>query len=204
MAGDQSLAALVGAASAGDAQAWDELVERYASLVVAVCRRFRLTDADLHDVSQTVWLRLVEHLPDLREPRALPGWLVTTAKRECLRVIGLSRGQVLVDEPPEPRGAGDDADADLLAAERRSALREAFADLPRAWRELMALLLVDPPLPYAEISRRLGMPIGSIGPTRARCIERLRAAAPLAALLEQEPDGVRSERPTAEAGTRRR
>lgn len=206
MAPNQSLAALVEAASTGDSDAWDELVERYASLVVSVCRRFRLSDADLHDVSQTVWLRLVEHLPDLREPQALPGWLVTTAKRECLKVKEQSRRQVPVEEPREPAGHshGEDIDAALLAAERRGALREAFASLPPAWHELMSLLIVDPPLPYDQISRFLGVPRGSIGPTRARCIKRMRETASLAALLRDEPDGARLELPTATAETRRR
>lgn len=206
MATDQSVAALVEAAAGGDSDAWDELVERYASLVVSVCRRFRLSDADLHDVNQTVWLRLVEHLPDLREPQALPGWLVTTAKRECLKVKEQSRRQVPVEEVREPAGHGSGAeiDADVLAAERRSALREAFASLPPAWQELMRLLLVDPPMSYDEISRFLGVPRGSIGPTRARCIKRMRETASLAALLRDEPDGAPLELPSATAGTRRR
>lgn len=176
---------LVKAAALGDAQAWDEIVDRYAALVVAMCRHYRLSDADLQDVSQIVWLRLVEHLPKLREPRALAGWLVTTSRRECLRVLDQSRRQTPVQTLAEQTVDGEhEISAALLSAERRSALREAFAGLPEAWRELMLLLLADPPIGYDEISRRMGIPKGSIGPTRARAIERLRAAAPIAALFD--------------------
>jgi RNA polymerase sigma factor (sigma-70 family) len=201
---NQSIEALVRLASGGDSDAWDEIVERYGALVVAVCRRFRLNEADMYDVSQTVWLRLVEHLPALREPRALPGWLVTTAKRECLRVVGLSTRQVFLDEPNDLTAYGEDLDAELLAAERRSALREALAVLPPAWRELVALLVADPPIAYVEISRRLGIPVGSIGPTRARCIERIRSVGAVAGLLHGEQDQAQPESRTARTATRRR
>ncbi|MGV1008374.1 MAG: RNA polymerase sigma factor [Dermatophilaceae bacterium] len=186
---------LVEAAASGDARAWAEIVERYASLVIAICRHFRLSDADLQDVSQTVWLRLVEHLPDLREPRALPGWLVTTSRRECLRVVQQERRQPPTDNVGQ-ESADDQGDISraLLEAEYRNALREAFASLPEMWRELMLLLLADPPIGYEAISHRLGIPRGSIGPTRARAIERLRAAPPLADLFEQVGAGVEAPR----------
>lgn len=184
-----SIEALVRSASLGDPVAWEKIVDRYASLVVAVCRRFRLGDADLYDVSQTVWLRLIEHLPALREPKALPGWLITTAKRECLRVVELSARQTFLDEPNNLTACNDDLDAELLAAERRIALHEALAALPPAWRDLMTLLLRDPPIGYLEISRRLGIPVGSIGPTRARCIERIRSVGSVAALLSENDAG---------------
>lgn len=194
---------LVKAAASGDAQAWDEVVDRYTSLVVAVCRHFRLSDADLHDVSQTVWLRLVEHLPDLRERQALPGWLATTTRRECMRVLDQSRRQTPVESYFED-GASEEADvsAALLASERRSALRQAFASLPEQWQELLLLLLADPPIGYGEISRRLGIPPGSIGPTRGRAIQRLRAAAPIAALFDD--DRLGSEPPKRLGTSRRR
>lgn len=183
-----SIDALVRSAALGDPAAWEQIVDRYASLVIAVCRRFRLSEADLYDVSQTVWLRLVEHLPALREPKALPGWLITTAKRECLRVVELSARQTSLDEPNNLIAATEDLDADLLAAERRSALAEALEVLPPPWRELVTLLLSDPPIGYLEISRRLGIPVGSIGPTRARCIERIRSVDAVAALLTDAPE----------------
>lgn len=198
----QSVEALISAASRGEAAAWDEIVERYAGLVVSVARRFALSEADLFDVSQMVWLRLVENLPTLRDPRALPGWLVTTAKRECIRVLRQSNRQVLTSEPDELRSECVAVDAELLAAERRSALREAFATLPPAWRELITLLVADPPLTYDEISDRLGIPIGSIGPTRARCIERIRSFGAVSTLLHDAHDGIQLCERTVRATTR--
>ncbi|MEO9324057.1 sigma-70 family RNA polymerase sigma factor [Nocardioides sp. C4-1] len=168
---------LVSAARGGDADAWDAIVERFLPLVGAVARRHRLSEADADDVSQTVWLRLVEHLDGLREPAALPGWIRTTTRHECLRVLA-ARGRTRVADPQDARvldAVTDDvAGDDLVAAERRQALREALAELPAARRELLLLLLADPPLAYAEISARLGIPIGSIGPTRARALDQLR------------------------------
>src|SRR3954464_15518455 len=90
---------LVEAARAGDAAAWDALVERYLPLVTAVIRRLRLSASDADDVNQTVWLRLVEHLDGLREPRALPGWLATTARHEGLRMLKRRGGEGAGDPP---------------------------------------------------------------------------------------------------------
>jgi RNA polymerase sigma factor (sigma-70 family) len=171
------LSALVPAAVGGDQHAWDAIVDRFLPLVEAIIRAHRLSDADGDDVSQTVWLRLVEHLRDLREPDALPGWIRTTTRHECLRLLG-ARGRVRAVDPQAEHGLDavvpDTAEADLLGAERRQLLREALAELPAARRELLLLLLADPPVAYEEISRRLGIPIGSIGPTRARALEQLR------------------------------
>ena len=173
------LATLVPAAREGDQHAWDAIVERFLPLVGAIIRRHRLSEADGDDVSQTVWLRLVEHLGALREPDALPGWIRTTTRNECLRVLA-ARGRVRPVDPQDEAGggldavSGDVAEAELLAAERRQALRDALTELPAGRRELLLLLLTDPPVAYEEISARLGIPIGSIGPTRARALEQLR------------------------------
>ena len=202
MVDDRTTAELFAAAGAGDTPAWNELVERYAGLVISTCRRFRLSEADAADVSQTVWLRLVERLSTLREPSALPGWLATTTRHESLRVLRGS-AQLVPTQDWERIPAIDDAlDADLLAAERRSALRQAFAALPPAWRDLVELLVADPSVPYEEISRRLGIPVGSIGPTRARILDKLRRTPAIAALLliESEDPPVQDNR----TGTRRR
>lgn len=168
---------LVSAAQEGDQHAWNAIVERFLPLVGAIARQHRLSEADGDDVSQTVWLRLVEHLGTLREPAALPGWIRTTTRNECLRVIAV-RGRTRPADPQGDRvldGVVDDvAGDDLVAVERRQALREALAELPAARRELLLLLMADPPVGYAEISERLGIPIGSIGPTRARAFEQLR------------------------------
>jgi RNA polymerase sigma factor (sigma-70 family) len=188
------LAALVRAAREGDHDAWDAIVDRFLPLVEAIIRRHRLGDADGDDVSQTVWLRLVEHLGNLREPDALPGWIRTTTRHECLRVLA-ARGRVRPVDPQD--GPGLDmaepavADEHLLAAERRQLLRDALAELPAARRELLLLLLADPPLGYEAISERLGIPIGSIGPTRARALEQLRRTRALRGL---GPEPVRGGR----------
>jgi RNA polymerase sigma factor (sigma-70 family) len=181
------LAHLLSAAAGGDQHAWDALVDRYAGLVVAVARRYRLGEADLADVSQTVWLRLVENLRSLRDPDALPGWLVTTTRNECVRVLRSAGRLVPVDEiDGKPMGrevADDDVAEGLLRAERQDAVRAALWSLPARCRDLFRLLLSDPPLGYDVIGKRLGMPHGSIGPTRGRCLDRLRAHPAVAALI---------------------
>ena len=183
---DLSVAELVARARHGDQQAWDALVERYAPLVWSICRGYRLGE-DAADVAQSVWLALVGQLGAIREPAALAGWLATTTRRECVRAAGAARrlpvaGQVL-DAADIPDERAETAEEELLAAERHAALREAFADLPESYRDLLALLLQDPPVPYAQISARLGIPVGSIGPSRARCLEKLRQHPALAALI---------------------
>ncbi len=170
--------ALVAAAVDGDPVAWNSLVERYTPLVLSVVRRYRLQGSDADDVVQVVWLRLVEKLRDIREPRALPAYVVTTTRHECLHVLDAHRqvSSAALDDHLPVTGALDAAlDNGLLEAERHEALLAALAELPVRQRSLLLLLLEDPPLPYDEISRRLGMPVGSIGPTRARALARIRA-----------------------------
>jgi RNA polymerase sigma factor (sigma-70 family) len=178
---------LVARAKDGDRQAWDALVERYAPLIWSICRRHRLGQADADDVGQSVWLRLVDQLDRVRDPAALPGWLATTARRECLRVLGGMqgpRGSVYAPDveslPDERAGLGDQA---LLDAERHAALREAFDQLPPNGKQLISLLIADPPLPYADISARLGIPVGSIGPNRSRYLAKMRRHPAIAALI---------------------
>ena len=182
---------LVEAARTGDSAAWDALVDRYLPLVTAVIRRLRLSPADADDVNQTVWLRLVEHLDRLREPRALPGWLATTARNEGLRQIRRRSRDLPVDpgggtfETAESSDPGEALVEDL----KSHALREAMLELPEARRELLLLLLADPPLSYDEISARLGIPRGSIGPTRARALEQLRSSRALRGWADEAPVG---------------
>jgi RNA polymerase sigma factor (sigma-70 family) len=183
---------LVAAARAGDAAAWDDLVDRYLPLVTAVIGRFRLSSSDADDVNQTVWLRLVEHLDGLREPRALPGWLVTTTRNEALQLIRRRARDLPVDPGATAAfdGVGDhapDVDEALVSDLRAQALRDALDELPPKRRELLLLLLVDPPLPYEEISARLGIPKGSIGPTRARALEQLRSSRALRGWTSETP-----------------
>ena len=185
---DWTVAALVARARDGDQEAWNTLVERFSPLVASVCRRFGLAEADLLDVGQSVWLALLEHLDSLREAQALPGWIATTARRECLALVagkGGRRRMELVGDFDVPGGDPADDVADLLVtAQRHAALRVAFASLSPQHQQLLRLLLHDPPLAYVEIGRRLGISVGSIGPTRGRCIERLRAHPAMRALSE--------------------
>jgi RNA polymerase sigma factor (sigma-70 family) len=180
---------LVAAAAAGEATAWHELVDRYTALVLSVVRRHRLQDDDAEDVVQTLWLRLVEHLGELREPAALPGWIATTTRNECLRVIR-GRRVIPASDPFEQRsaaGAGveqETLDTTMLEAERHEALLVALAELPDRQRALLTLLIEDPPVPYEEVSARLGIPVGSIGPTRARALARVRSHPAVQALLD--------------------
>lgn len=190
MRDDPDTADLLLRARSGDQSGWDELVERFAPLVWSVCRRYRLSGSDADDVGQGVWLRLLEHIERIREPAALPGWLATTTSRECLRVLKINsqRGQVeiVIDREIAQPGGLPSGEELLLTAERNAAVRAAFAQLPLHCRRLLALFVQDPPLSYAEIGERLGVPVGSLGPTRARCLKKLRRCEPLATFIEAD------------------
>jgi RNA polymerase sigma factor (sigma-70 family) len=177
-------AALVQATARGDREAWRLLIERHDGLIRAICRAHRLTHADADDVRQTTWLRALEHAAGLRNPQGIAAWLGTVARRECLRVLR-DRARVYVCEDALLEREGDfepPADACVLAAERRAALRATVATLAARDRALLALLYDDAEPSYTEIGRTLAMPVGSIGPTRARMLERLRMREPLAGL----------------------
>jgi len=179
---------LVARAAKHDMQAWDALVERFTPLIRSVCRRHRLTDADASDVAQSVWLHLVDRLGTIRQPAALPGWIATTARRECIKVLRASQGP-LAGYPLDTEIPDDHAgpvDTELLAAERHAALREAFTALPPGGQQLISMLVADPPLPYTEISAKLGIPVGSIGPNRQRCMDKLRRYPAIAALINAD------------------
>lgn len=181
------LTALVTRARNGEKQAWDELVDRYAPLMWSICGRYRLGRADAEDVGQSVWMQLAGQLASLRDPAALPCWLATTTQRECGRVLRAARNQEAPRHPPEiPDMTTGTAGSELLRAERHAALREALTHLPPRSRQLIALLIQDPPVPYAEISARLGIPVGSIGPSRGRCLDLLRRDPAIAALINAE------------------
>jgi RNA polymerase sigma factor (sigma-70 family) len=178
---------LVVRARDGEQEAWDEMVERYAPLVCGICQRYGLARADADDVGASVWLRLVERLDTIREPAALPGWLATTTRHECLRVIRARKREVPVEDDQRLVGDAEPAaDAWLLKQERLIALRMAFAGLPDRCRHLLTLLFAEPVTPYDEISARLEIPVGTIGPTRQRCLAKLRTSPALAALASAE------------------
>jgi RNA polymerase sigma factor (sigma-70 family) len=188
MRDDPVVIALVDRAAAGDEGAWNEIVERYAPLVWSICGRYRLGYEEAHDVGQTVWLLLVEKIGDLRQPAALPGWLATTTQRECFRVLRVERRHAHAELPPEDQMPPDpDAamiEEEVLAAERGAAFRAAFDSLPGGCQALLALLASDPPPGYAEISATLGVAVGSVGPMRARCLDRLRRSPQVAGLAD--------------------
>jgi RNA polymerase sigma factor (sigma-70 family) len=182
------VADLVASARDGDQKAWAQLVDRYSSMVWAVARGHRLSHADATDVSQTVWLRLAEHLHRLREPAAVGGWLATVARNESLRLTRQSARALPTDEPPEPRELPELTFPTDTELESRTvtALWSAFEQLNDRCRLLLRMLLADPAPAYVDISETLAMPVGSIGPTRARCLDRLRT------LLEDVNTGVGS------------
>ena len=169
-------AALVARAAAADMAAWEALVDNYSTVIWAVARGFRLRDADANDVVQTTWLRLLEHVNRLNDPTRVGAWLATTARRECLRVLALTKRTAL---PGDERLfdaidlALPDLDAGLLAAERALEVRAAMTRLPEHWRALLEALMADPAPSYEEVSEALEIPIGSIGPTRGRALRRL-------------------------------
>jgi RNA polymerase sigma factor (sigma-70 family) len=179
---EDPVADLVRAAASGSGSAWEALVDRFAPLVWNICMRYKLSRHDAADVSQNVWLRLTERLDTIREPSALAGWLATTTRRECLATFRNHRSEV--PNAMELDVADDvestDPARNILFSERHDALLAALAELPEAARSLLLLLMADPPRTYRQISDELGIPIGSIGPTRARYLERLRQSPALA------------------------
>jgi RNA polymerase sigma factor (sigma-70 family) len=172
------LGAVVRAANQGDRDAWNALVARYSGLIWSVARAHRLGDADAADVVQATWLRLVEHLGEIRDAERVGAWLATTARRECLRVLRVGQRHVLTDGfdlPDEAAGAA--LDARMLAGERDAALWRAFGRISVRCRALLRMLAADPAPSYEEVGAALDMPIGSIGPTRGRCLDQLRERA---------------------------
>jgi len=189
MRDDPHVVALVTRAAEGDQSAWHEIVDRYASLVYTICTRYRLSNHDIEDVGQNVWLLLVEQLGKLREPAALPGWLATTTARECLRVVtAANKSDRLGTRLDDSVLFVDDTaiDEEILMAEQNAAVRAAFAELPSRCQQLLSMLISDPPHSYANIHAELGIPVGSIGPQRARCLDRMRRSSAFAALGEDE------------------
>ncbi len=179
--------ALIQRCRAGEAAAWSTLVRRYQRLIYTVPRRAGLDDGAAADVFQTCFQRLFEHLDRLDDATRVRAWLVTTAKRETLRLLERARRMPLAEAAgADHDGAAEDPlaqvadpaplqDAQLAALQEHDRLRQAVDRLdPRARQFIELLFLQDEPLPYSEIAARLGIPEGSIGPTRARCLAKLR------------------------------
>jgi RNA polymerase sigma factor (sigma-70 family) len=164
-------------AAAGDMRAWNRLVDQYGRLIWSITADFRLAESDAADVVQTTWLRLLEHIDDIEQPARVGSWLASTARHECLRSLASRKRMVLGPDVEDMAAAiphDGEIDAGLLADERAKVVREALTRLPRQWQQLLEMLMADPPVSYAEISDELGLPVGSIGPTRGRCLAKLR------------------------------
>jgi len=171
---DAETGELVSRARAGDAEAWEKLTDRYTGLLWSLGRGMRLSHTDTADAIQTTWLRLVEHLDNLRNPEGIGSWLVTTMRRECLGAMRRSARTTTADGLDDIPAAGDELDEALLRDERDAALWRAFAGLSPRCQALLRVLMSDPAPTYTEVSAALDMPVGSIGPTRQRCLGLLR------------------------------
>ena len=194
MPDDATTRRLVAAAASGDQRAWNELVDGFGGLVWSVIRSHGFYGAEAADISQTVWLRFVEHLGRLRDPERCGAWLATTARHECFRTMRRQGRSTPMADPPEPEVPVAGIDARLLASEDHDMLLAALDEVPPRCQQLLRLLLADPPLSYDDVSATLEMPKGSIGPTRQRCLDHVRAA--FARITGPPPGSVRVKEDT--------
>lgn len=167
---------LLALAAEGDQEAWNALVDRFSQMVWSIARGFRLDDATAKDVSQTVWLKLVENCHKISDPERLPGWLATTCRREALRVKGVRERMIPSEFEYDVEDDTPSLETMLIEDEEAREVVSAFRTLSEECQQLLRLLTVDPPLSYEEISDAVGRPVGSLGPTRSRCLERLKTA----------------------------
>jgi RNA polymerase sigma factor (sigma-70 family) len=185
---ESDIGAVLAASVAGDRRAFEQLVERHKNLVWSIIRVCGLRGPDAEDIFQLTFVRLFEHQGSIREPSRLPGWLATTTRRECYDTIRRrqrSTPSSLVEELLDTEDVVD-FDARLIEDERMRVVAEAYVDLPERCRDLLRLLAIDPPLDYDEISNVLGTPRGSLGPTRQRCLDKLRRH-PAMRRIREEP-----------------
>jgi RNA polymerase sigma factor (sigma-70 family) len=176
---DDPVPGLVRAAAAGDANAWEQLVDRFSGLVWSICRMHRMSEEDAADAVQLTWLHLLENLDRIRDPQRLAGWLATTCRRECLALLRKSRASVTVSDERMDRMLGGEPPADqpLLAAEQFAELWQAFHRLSQWCQQVLRALILDPesgPPSYRVVASQLQTAVGSLGPTRARCLSQLR------------------------------
>lgn len=161
-------------AASGDQAAWNALVDRFGQMVWSIARSFRLDEATAKDVTQTVWLKLVENCHKIADPERLPGWLATTCRREALRVAKLRERTIPTEFKFDLEDPSPSLETLMVEDEEVRAVLASYRGLSKECQELLRLLAVDPPLSYEEISSATGRPIGSLGPTRSRCIEKLK------------------------------
>lgn len=167
---------LLRAATNRDRAAWEELIGRYGGVVRSAVASFRLTEHDAADAAQNTWLRLLGSASTIRDPEGLGGWLATTARRECLSLIRRSRPEMASDTVgPELPAPGPTPESIVIADEAHRAVRTAVGELRGRPAQLIDALFFQPQTSYTQLSRRTGVPIGSIGPTRARALQDLRS-----------------------------
>ena len=190
----------------GDSAAWDEIIRRYGRLVSATVRSFRLQEADALDAIQMTWLRLAEHTHQVRDPERLGGWLATTARRECLRILHQAKhGPSLVDMAaetfPDPSANPERRAVD---ADTACVLWKLVDELSPRRRTLLRKLFTDDPCSYDTVSRIAGIPLGAIGPTRARALRQLRkmlSEREVDPPAEDDPVGLRFPLAPADGGS---
>ncbi|MGH3564723.1 MAG: RNA polymerase sigma factor [Pseudonocardia sp.] len=176
---ETDIAELLSAARKGDPTAWEEIVYRYGGLVMARVRSYRLQSTDALDAVQMTWLRLAENLHQIRFPERLGGWLATTAGRECLRILRQSKRTAYVTESMMESVVDPSSclEENVIDADTAQQLWGLVAELPPRRRRLLKALFTDDPRPYCEVAEAVGIPAGSIGPTRARALRQLRQLA---------------------------
>ncbi len=170
-------AAALALAAGGDQQAWDSIVGAYAEMVWGIARSYRLSNTDAADVVQATWLKLVEHIRDIRDGDRLGAWLATTTRREALGLLRRSKRDIPVEDAGIAEAddrESDDPEQRAMRNDEERMLWRAFRRLNGPCQRLLRVLMVDPAPPYVEVAAVLGMPVGSIGPTRARCLSTLR------------------------------
>ena len=177
---------LVARVITGDDRAWEMLVDRYAQAVWRITGNYGFGSATREDISQTVWLRLFDRIESIRQPDRLIGWLAQVTRNECINVSRHRQRNVYLERPIDLEDELVDMTANIERELVQSSLAAAFYDIDLRCRELLVLCLVDPPLSYDEISEQLGMPKGSIGPTRRRCLDKLRQNPAIAAIDTEE------------------
>lgn len=144
-------------------------------MVWATARSFRLDDSSAKDVAQTVWLKLIENMHHIAHPERLPGWLATTCRREALRVVRVRSRTVVTEFAYDLEDHSPGVDTIIIENEERLGVVMAFQRLDEPCQRLLRLMTVEPALSYEEIAELVGRPVGSLGPTRARCLEKLKA-----------------------------
>lgn len=168
----------------GDARSWNHLVDTYAGLVWSVVRTYRMDHASQEDAYQATWLRLLDKGDTINDPGRLSSWLVTVAKRECLALLRSSSRTLPASDAIDSMLPAPGLGSTIEQVEIHSGVRSGFDQLDERCRLLLSMLVADPPVPYVAIGESLGLAVGSIGPTRQRCLDKLRELLETARIIE--------------------